>query len=218
MTAEHYTYGQDIAATRWDRLDVACVRDAALRRWGESVVPDYAPLVVDLGCGHGLMALTLRDLGCDVIACAPMLPQALKEALGANAIQSSAAVAWESMAAPDILYSQWTLHYLPYHEAVRIIATLTRKPGASAYISLAGYNSELRYNYPHVQRPVTERFAHLAPEPRIATHISAPLCLYDWGDAAQLSDETGLAITDMWESPFGNVKLIAKRVQEITEQ
>lgn len=218
MTTERYTYGQDIAATRWDRLDIACVRDAALRRRCPAT-PDSTPLVVDLGCGHGMMALTLHDIGCQVIACDPMLPQALKEALGANAIQSdAAAVGWESMAAPDILYSQRMLHYLPYHEAVRIVATLTRKPGAAAYISLAGSNSELRYNYPHNGRPVTERFAQLYIPSQVATHISAPLCLYTPDDAAQLVDEAGLAIADVWESPFGNVKLIAKRVKETTEQ
>lgn len=207
MSTERYTYGQDIAATRWDQLDIGCVRDAARRRRAG------ATLVVDLGCGHGLMALTLRDLGCEVIACDPMMPQSLKEALGANAIPRDAtAVGWDSMAAPDILYSQRTLHYLPYREAARVIATLTRKPGASAYISLAGYNSELRHNYPDTCRPVAERFAHLAPEPRISTHISAPLCLYTPDDAIQLADQAGLAVADIWESTFGNVKLIAKHV------
>ena len=101
MTTEHYTYGRDIA----------CVRDAALRRQCPAT-PDCAPLVVDLDYGHGLMALTLRDLGCRVIACDPMLPQALKEALGINAIEGDAAtVAWDDMPAPDILYSQRTLRY-----------------------------------------------------------------------------------------------------------
>ena len=147
-----------------------------------------------------------------------MLLQALKEALGDNAIQSdAAAVAWDDMPAPDILYSQRTLHYLRYREAARIIATLTRKPGTAAYISLAGYNSELRHSYPHLRHPATERFAHLAPEPRTATRISAPLCLYTPDDAAQLVDEAGLAIADIWESSFGNVKLIAKGTKETTE-
>ena len=217
MATERYTYGQDIAATRWDRLDIACVRDAALRR-RDAATPENAPLAVDLGCGHGLMALTLRDIGCRVIACDPMLPQALKETLGNEAIQrDAAAVAWDEMPAPDILYSQRTLHYLPYCEAVRVLASLTRKPGATAYVSLAGYNSELCYNYPHVNRPAEERYAHLAPEPRLATRISAPLGLYTPDDAAQLVDAAGLTIADIWESTFGNVKLIAVR-KEITEQ
>ena len=60
-------YGQDIAAARWDWLDISCVRYAA--RHKRRATTQLTPTAVDLGCGQGLMALTLRDMGYRVIAC-----------------------------------------------------------------------------------------------------------------------------------------------------
>lgn len=201
-------YGQDIAAARWDWLDISCVRYAA--RHKRRVTTEHTPIAVDLGCDQGLMALTLRDMGYRVIACDLRITDTIRATLGDDAYEGDFRnVPWAELPAPDIVYSQRALHYVPYAEAVALLTTLTRKPGCAAFISLAGYHSELGKYYPHLHKPVHERFAHLAPEPREATNISAPLCLYTPENAAQLIAEIGLVATGLWSSEFGNIKIMA---------
>ena len=166
-------YGQDIASTRWDLLDIRCVRYAA--RHKRKIATKHTPTAVDLGCGQGMMAMTLRDLGYRVIACDLRISEIIKATLGTDAYEGDfGKIQWLELPAPDIVYSQRALHYVPYAEAAALLATLTRKPGCAAFISLSGYHSELGHNYPHLHKPVQERFAHLAPEPRLSTGISAP--------------------------------------------
>ena len=201
-------YGQDIAAARWDWLDISCVRYAA--RHKRSAAAEHLPVAVDLGCGQGLMALTLQDLGYRIIACDLRITDTIRAALGTDAYEGDDRnVPWAQLPAPDIVYSQRALHYIPYREAAALLATLTRNPGCAAFISLSGYHSELAHNYPHLRKPVQERFAHLAPDPRLSTGISAPLCLYTPEDAGQLITDAGLVALDIWSSDFGNVKINA---------
>ena len=206
-------YGQDIAAARWDWLDISCVRYAA--RHKRRPTTEHKPTAIDLGCGQGLMALTLRDMGYRVIACDLRTTDAIRAALGDDAYKGDFRnVPWAELPAPDVIYSQRALHYIPYTEAAALLATLTRKPGCAVSISLAGFHSKLGNDYLHLNKPVQERFAHLAPEPRQDTDISAPLCLYTPEDAAQLIAETGLLATGIWSSEFGNIKIMAARDRE----
>ena len=202
--------GQDIAAARWDWLDISCIRYAA--RLKRRITTEHTPVAVDLGCGQGLMALTLQDMGYRAIACDLRITDTIRVALGDGAYEGDfRIVPWAGLPAPDTVYSQRALHYIPYTEAVSLLTTLTRKPGCAAFISLAGYHSELGNGYPDQHRPVQERFAPLAPEPQRTTDISAPLCLYKPDDAALLIAETGLAVTGLWSSEFGNIKIMAAR-------
>ena len=208
-------YGQDIATARWDWLDISCVRYAA--RHKRRPTTQHTPIAVDLGCGQGLMALTLRDLGYRVIACDLRINATVQAALGDDAYEGDFRnVPWAELPAPDIVYSQRALHYIPYAEAAALLTTLTRKPGCAVYISLAGYDSKLGDGYPDRHKPVQVRFAPLAPEPRQATDISAPLCLYTPEDAAQLIAETGLLATGIWSSEFGNIKIMAGQYDSTT--
>lgn len=203
-------YGQDIAAARWDWLDISCVRYAA--RHKRKVTTEHPPIAVDLGCGQGLIALTLQDLGYRVIACDLRINDTIRAALGDDAYEGNFRNApWAELPAPDIVYSQRALHYIPYTEAVALLATLTRKPVCAAFISLAGYDSELGNDYPDRHKPVQVRFAPLAPEPQRTTDITAPLCLYKQEDAELLISDAGLAVTGLWSSEFGNIKIMAAR-------
>ena len=205
-------YGRHINAARWDPLDIACVRQAA-RLLRQQPADADRPLAVDLGSGHGTMALTLHDLGYRVIAVDRRMPLLVKQTLGTDAIeQDMTAIGCARLPAPTIVYSQRTLHYLPFDTAARLLATLGRRTGAHVFVSLAGAGSELGSNYPHADQPVRERFCR--PDPPVGDRyfISAPLCLYTEADAALLCDTAGLRLTDIWTSDFGNVKVSAVRL------
>ena len=209
MPANPTCYGRDINTFRWDPLDIACVRQAARTR---RRTPDAAepPLAVDLGSGHGAMALTLRDIGYRVIAVDLRMPLLMKETLGPDAReQDMTGISWQDLPAPAIVYSQRTLHYVPFAQASRILATLGRRTGANAFLSLAGLDSELADNYPHADRPVQERFCVPAPAVGERHYITASLCLYTEADAVRLCDAAGLRVTDIWTSDFGTVKVSA---------
>lgn len=206
-------YGRHINAARWDPLDIACVRQAA-RLLRQQPADADRPLAVDLGSEHGTMALTLRDIGYRVIAVDRRMPLLIKQTLGTDAIERDMTrIGWARLPAPTICYSQRTLHYLPFDAAAQLLATLGRRTGARVFVSLAGADSELAYNYPHADRPVRERFCR--PDPPVGDRyfISAPLCLYTEADAALLIDAAGLRLTDIWTCHFGTVKISAVRLR-----
>lgn len=79
------------------------------------------------------MALTLQDLGYRVIACDLRITDTVRAALGDDAYKGNFRNApWAELPAPDIVYSQRALHYIPYTEAVPLLATVTRKQGCAS--------------------------------------------------------------------------------------
>lgn len=201
-------YGVSISATRWDRLDIKCVR-AAARSQRAAAAPLHA---VDLGCGRGDMAVTLEAIGLNVIANDLKITPLLRNNPNLRDIAGDAAqIDWLQYPAPDIIYSQRCLHYWPFPQARELLATLSRKPGSAVFISLAGYHSALSQGYPAASFPVERRFAKLAPEVARQYHIKEPLCLYTPDEGRQLFADAGLTVRDLWQSDSGNLKIIAAR-------
>ena len=160
-------YGRHINAARWDPLDIACVRQAA-RLLRQRPPNAERPLAVDLGSGHGTMALTLHDLGYRVIAVDLRMPSLVKQTLGSDAIERDMTrIGWARLPAPTICYSQRTLHYLPFDTAAQLLTTLGRRTGARVFVSLAGADSELARNYPHADRPPVSIILHILGCPQL---------------------------------------------------
>ena len=79
------------------------------------------------------MALTLQDMGYRVIACDLRITDTIRAALGDDAYQGDFRnIPWTELPAPDIVYSQRALHYIPYTEAATLLTVLTRRPGCAS--------------------------------------------------------------------------------------
>lgn len=207
-------HGGAISSQREDRLDTLALQQA---RELLAIGRGRPPVVYDVGCGEGTMAIKFADLGCEVIACDLEPSPALYEYARRSGrlmprhllAEDARAVNWSALPAPDVVYTQRFLHYLRFADAVTLLRMLTAPADCHAYVSMSGLHSELGTRYPAA--PLPSRFACLEREMAEKHGITEPVCLYTKEDAERLARQCGLTILQLWLSDFGNVKLIAKR-------
>ena len=223
-------YGGEISSQREDALDRMALRDAAQ---ATALTTGRPAVAYDIGCGQGSMALKFAAAGCAVVACdiepMPQLAAFADQALAASAaalpparnaaasgqslfmvVDDARQVDWNRFPAPDLVYSQRFLHYLRFSEAVALIRALTRRsPRCNLYLSMSGRHSELGVGYPDA--PLECRFDYLSDEMAGKHGIAQKVCLYALEDAERLAAECGLEIIRLWQSRFGNVKMVARR-------
>lgn len=206
-------YGVQVSAERTDRLDAAAL---------EFVTGAGRPLrLVDIGCGVGAQAARMARAGADVVAVdiadfsddVHAFAESHSFEGHVNFVQAHALDFLEQTTFEiDVLYSQRTLHYLPYSDALGAMRLARGRMGnhSRAFISLSGLSSELGEKYPHFNVPIADRFCGLAWNARDAHQIWRPICLYTEADAKNLVKEAGFQVLDCWTSVFGNVKLVAR--------
>jgi len=208
-------YGGEISCQREDDLDRLALEKAKSLAAAKS---KGKPVIYDIGCGHGAMAMKFAEMGCTVVACdiepMPALAAFARDngaILPAHIVEADARyVDWNAFPEPDIVYSQRFLHYLRFPEATELVRTLTnREHSCHAYLSMSGLHSELGTDYPGAS--LETRYGCLAGEMAKKHGIEQKVCLYSLEDAQRLAAECDLEIVRLWLSEFGNVKLMAKR-------
>ena len=110
----------------------------------------------------------------------------------------------------DIILCQRAIHYLPYARAchvVQALCALLRVEGR-LYLSASGLNSELGAGYR--ASPLIERHHELCPEMAEKHNIFGPVCLYEEGDMQFLLEKNGFVVEQLFVSPFGNIKAVAR--------
>lgn len=198
--------GVDVASQREDDLDRAAI---------EFIRARSAPAVLEIGCGLGGQSFRMAEAGAVVTALdmhdySGSIPAHDRISFVQGDLSSFAP-------APDVRYdaifSQRTIHYLPFGAAVAALKLLVKHhlaTGGTVFLSASGLGSELGDIYPHAGRPVGERFTNLSPHMAEKHGIHAPVCLYTCEDLAGLLLTCGL-YPKVWISPFGNIKAIGEK-------
>ncbi len=200
--------------TRLDALDYACLNYVLENH-------EFNPNGVDLGCGLGVpstlcalagarvLAIDVKDFSTRFARLSELLPSI---ELSFERHDLAELTAEELPEALDFVYSQRTLHYLRYGEALTVLAAVFCKlrEGGRAFLSVSGLASELGGGYdgdPAVER----RFARLG-EPMARLHgITSDVCLYRPDELADLCKRAGLQPVQIWQSEFGNVKGVFRK-------
>jgi 2-polyprenyl-3-methyl-5-hydroxy-6-metoxy-1,4-benzoquinol methylase len=205
---------------------VPAVADAleqlSLQEIARRVRANAPPLVLDVPCGDGHHVVAMARLGAHVLAgdrpehenavCGRALAAGVKERVDFAALQPGDA---QRLPGPfDIVFCHHGIHRLPYAEARQAVRGLVRamRIGGKLFISAYGLHSALGDAYADQEKPVEQRFAHLAPAVAEAYHISGPVCLYTERNLVTLLFEAGASVIKTFTSTHGTVKGVAVRV------
>ncbi|MCY4155399.1 MAG: hypothetical protein OXD47_01975 [Gammaproteobacteria bacterium] len=208
-------YGGEICSQRIDSLDRMAIHEATRLA---DLMEEKRPVIYDIGSGLGTMSMKFAEIGCTVITCSmepmPYLRRFAQETgaiMPGHILQTDArSVDWTVFPEANIIYSQRFLHYIRFHQAVKLIRSVTdRADSCGVYLSISGLSSELGFGY--FRAPLENRFGYLSKEMAHKHNIHQKVCLYDMDDAQLLMVLCGLTITRLWLSDFGNIKIQAKR-------
>lgn len=214
LVAASHLFGSDIASQRMDDLDLAAL--AAVR----NVQLSRQAAVLDLACGVGGQSLRFADLGAAVVAADVLEKPGLMEFMAEHrvAFRQGDMTRLDTFLQQDerfdVFYCQRALHYLRYEAASSVLRGLCAyaQPGAELFVSFSGLNSELGQGYDVRFMPARHRFGPLAPMMADKHGILQPVCLYRREEARELLMTSGWKPVSAWESAFGNVKIVARKL------
>lgn len=206
-------HGADIASQRADDLDIMAIEHT------RSLASAFA---LDIACGAGGQAIRLAQAGATVVATDIVDMTAVIQAASAG-VAGKVAFAKLDMRnldklhvelLADVIICQRAIHYLPFSEAIGVIAGMKELlvQNGRLYLSASGIYSELGDDYVGRSVPLAERYAELAPAMRDKHGIHGPVCLYSEEDLAQLLFTAGLIPEKIFSSKFGNIKVVARHV------
>ena len=210
-------HGVDIASQRMDDLDEASID--FIKDFREKT--GLSPVAFDLGCGLGAHSVRMAQAGASVIAIDldNNREDVLKRASSAGLASQVSFVQMDIRKGlspiqkkVDVVYSQRTLHYLTFEEAVNVLSVLKAKARNEVwtFVSASGINSELGDDYEHKHVELSKRYAELSPEMVEKHAINGRVCLYDQDDIERLLVTAGMIPIRIYASPFGNIKAIAR--------
>ena len=108
----------------------------------------------------------------------------------------------------DLCYSHRALHYLR-PARMHWLLSLVRKrctSRARAFISVAGFDTEIALTHLNRSASIEKRFGHISPEMQKKHSIKHPLCVYRKEEFVELVEAAGFSVQKCWLSEFGNVK------------
>jgi|SRR5579872_3155056 len=210
-------HGINVSSQRIDELDTACLDFVR-----ECVEQGRAPNVIDIGGGNGAHARRMAELGANItlvdLSDQGQAIEAFNTALGRMAIRFRQAdvrsVDLATLSPPvDLIYSQRMMGCIRYGELRRLLRSLSGHShlGARCFISASGLDTEYGATYPHRDRPVSRRFAPIAPDLALKHQMYAPECLYREHELAELVAGAGFTVLKSWRSLFGTPKIIGER-------
>jgi SAM-dependent methyltransferase len=195
-------YGVDVAARRFDALDKQLIAAIAA-----GVAQGNRPSVLELGCGSGVLAAHVTNMGARVSAVdisesatVPAIYHFVK-----GDMRDEVARLREDF---DYAVLQRVIHYLPYADARALLRKL-KKHAAGLYISVTGLESAIGAVYPGAELPLTARFVHLNAPDQETFSIGAPVCLYSADEFCALITSAGWTIEQQRTSAFGNHQIYA---------
>lgn len=206
-------FGVDISSQRADDLDKKALT---------FITTHDGTKALDLACGQGGQAMRMAAAGARVIASdlieyEDLLRQAKHDPETLQFIKADMRLLPGPLLKHqpfDLVVCQRAIHYLPYHQAKRMVGNLWHmlNPKGRLYLSASGLESELGQGYgAKANGNIESRFAPLSPEMTSKHGINGPVCLYTLEDAVRLMYEYGFAVIDAFSSAFGNVKIVAER-------
>lgn len=218
-------------------IDVASQREDDLDRFASERIrllsSERQPVALDVACGAGGQALRMALAGARVIAIdvAP-LGEIFQEAMRKASEQAGRGGLaaeffwWDMRKLPDspagsledkvdVIVCQRAIHYFPHEEAVTTVSAMARclVAGGQLYISASGLDSELSKDYAAANELLSGRFAPLSMAMAKKHGIYHPVCLYSISDMEQLLRSAGLEPRSIFESSFGNIKAIARKIE-----
>ena len=198
-------FGFDIGSRRSDDLD---------RRLLELVAAAEEPTVLDIGCGAAQAALRLAAAGAIVTALdqydfSEHIPESARSVCRfvLGDVRQCADITPGEF---DFVVAQRVLHYLPYSDAQAVLGYLQNVTRYSAAFSFSGATSAIADYHPAIGRPLDKRFHTLRTKGAKLFGISEPICLYSATEVRDLLGSTGWQIEELWQSAFGNIKVIAR--------
>lgn len=208
-------HGIDVASQRADDLDLMAIDQIQrLATDGNGV------FVLDAGCGFGGQSARMVKAGGQVLAIdiedyqAQIAASMEREGVETNLQFLCLPVQQKAEIGPfDIILCQRMLHYLQYDAALDALRWFHReaRAGASLFISASGMDSELGNGYAGASAPVRNRFAPLDAAMAEKHSIHPPVCLYRQAELESIVATAGWTVENAFLSPFGNVKLIARK-------
>lgn len=208
-------HGADIASQRADDLDRKCLNHLSSLE---------APLAIDLACGVGGQTLRMAQAGARVVAVdqvnfAPaILAQADNPALRSllSFVQCDMRALSPSLfpGLADAIICQRAIHYLPYDDATVVLKRVHQllAPSGQLFISASGIHSELGTDYQGTEVSVFDRYYPLSDSVASKHDIRGPVCLYSETDMIMLLREARFLPIQVYSSPFGNIKAVARHV------
>jgi len=211
---ENKGMGSDIASQRMDALDNICVEHAiiACNKGNFSFI--------DVGCGRCACVNRIQEVtaeynvkrNLDAIDIGDFSSSTVKDVKYIQGDMITELGKYEQNSI-DIIYSQRTIHYLPYSQALLFLEQCNRilKSGGILIISASGITSELSMEYEHKKFAIDKRFTYLSDLMQEKHGIREKVCLYDMSELEKLINETGLTTQFLNKSDFGNIKAVGKK-------
>lgn len=110
-------------------------------------------------------------------------------------------------------FSQRTLHYLTYPEALQLLIDLQIIIPHRLYLSATGLNTEIGQDYPDREKKVQDRWCLISPAMQEKHQIRTNVCLYTKEELIELASQAGWDVIEAWESEFRNIKTIFENRQ-----
>lgn len=212
-------HGVDIASQRADDLDLMAVAHV------QAVLPLRPVFALDVGCGHGGQAARLARAGARVLAIdsedyGPHVAESMQRE-GVDYGFEFQRLSVENgptlepfWILPDVIVCQRMIHYLRHAAAQRALAWFWNiaNEDARLFISASGMDSELGDGYEGRNVPMESRLARLATTMAEKHSIYPPVCLYRQAELEALVAGAGWLVDKAFLSPFGNVKVVARKV------
>jgi SAM-dependent methyltransferase len=199
-------HGCDIASQRLDDLDKRCL--SASRSMVKSTV-------IELGAGRCGLSNRLSREEANVTA-VDLRDFSQEAALRVKFVQADAIEFMKSVRSSsiDIIVSQRTLHYYPHSKAITLLKNICRalKANGFLFISASGLNSELSGGYIGKNIPIPNRHSNLSVQMAEKHNIIEPVTLWTEDELKASIIESGLGIEKIYSSEFGNVKVIARKI------
>ncbi len=204
-------HGTDISSSRLGEIDIAALKFVLGRTGAET-------RGLDIGCGLGVPSIAMALIGADMTlvdvadfterfqSLAALIPT---QRLTFLARDVRTLTDTELPSPLNFVYSQRTIHYMPYPEALALFTRLyTRlEKGGMVFISGSGMHTELSEGYPGVTTRIQDRFFPLAPQMAEKHDIRSPICLYTPEEFETLFTTAGFRTVELFRGgKFGNVK------------
>jgi SAM-dependent methyltransferase len=204
-------YGVDIASTRLDDLDKRVLADVR-----ERISRGEEASVLDVGCGRGGLAAALVAAGATVTALD--IDDYRDEYVGCTNGRlewvRADIRAWvkDNMKQYDIVVLQRVLHYLPYADAKELLLALQAMTD-TFYLSVTGTTTAIANHYDKLGEPLERRWGVLDTVGQELFSITAPICLYSEEEILGLFKDGGWQVEWARVSDFGNIKVIATKIE-----
>lgn len=207
--------GVDVAMNRTDDLDKLSL---------EHLQTKLNPRVLDIGCGAGGHTLRMAKVGTEVAA---IDTHDFSKEINDLVIKSCDTACGEiKFIKGDVrnllelidgekftdAYSQRTLHYLNYQDALLLLQSLNTVVDDRLYISVMGVESDAGVEYEGISMAIENRFFNLEKTRSSKFHISQPVCLYSKSEFEKILEKSGWEVYRCWQSAFGNLKAVCGRL------